>query len=68
MILHLPIAIWFGMLTIISLFTTASLGIASLVFKKNVFNFHKFFAFTTLGLALLHLILGVMLWFFGVVI
>jgi hypothetical protein len=66
MILNIPLAIWFGILTIISLFTTAGLGIAVHIFQKNVFNYHKIFAFTTLALALIHLTLAVMLWFYGI--
>jgi hypothetical protein len=68
MILNIPLAIWFGFLTIISLFTTLSLGIAMFYFKKNVFNYHRMFAFTTGTLAIIHLTLGVMLWFFGIMI
>lgn len=65
MILKIPLAIWFGGLTIISLFITASLGVAVFKFHKNVFKYHKMFAFTTLTLAVIHLVLGVLLWFFG---
>lgn len=68
MIYNLPLAIWFGILTFICLFTTASLGIAVHVFHKNVFRFHKAFAFLTVIFALVHLVLGVMLWFYGIVI
>ena len=68
MIFQLPLAIIFGILTIISLFTTASFGITIHVFKKNVFKFHMFFAFLTLTLAIIHLILAYLLWFKGIVI
>ncbi len=61
-----PLAIWFGIFTIISLFITASLGIAVHIFRKNVFKNHMFFAFLTLTLALIHLVLAIMLWFFGI--
>lgn len=66
MILNIPLAIWFGLLTIASLFTTAGLGIAAFKFRKNVFRFHKAFAFLTLTLASIHFVLAVLLWFFGV--
>ena len=66
MIFGLPLAVIFGILTIISLFTTASLGIATHVYKKNVFKFHMFFAFTTLTLALIHLILVFMWLYLGI--
>lgn len=66
MILNLPLAIWFGILTIISLFVTASLGIAVHMFKKNVFKIHMFFAFLTLTLAIIHLIFAYLLWFRGI--
>jgi len=65
MILFLPLAIIFGILTIISLFITASLGIALHKFNKNVFKIHMFFAFLTLTLAIIHLILAYLLWFKG---
>lgn len=68
MILGIPLAIWFGILTIASVFTTASFGIAVHVFRKNVFKYHKFFAFLTMTLAVIHAILALMLWFFGIVI
>lgn len=65
MILNVPLAIWFGGLTIISVFITASLGIAVFKYHKNVFKYHKAFAFTTLTLAVIHLVFAVLLWFFG---
>jgi len=64
MILNIPLAIWFGWLTIIFVFITASLGIAVFKYHKNVFKYHKMFAFTTLTLAFIHLVLAVLLWFF----
>jgi hypothetical protein len=66
MLLNIPTAIWFGFLTFASLITTASLGIAVHVFKKNVFNIHRFFAFTTIILAIIHFILAILLWFYGI--
>lgn len=66
MIANIPLAIWFGILTIISLFTTASLGIAVHKFNKNVFRLHMFFAFLTLTLAIIHLIFAYLLWFKGI--
>ena len=68
MILGLPLAVWFGILTITSLFTTLSLGIAMHVFKKPVFKYHRFFAFLTGTLAVIHLIFAFMLWFLGIII
>lgn len=68
MILNIPLAVWLGMLTIIFVFTTASFGIAVHVFHKNVFRYHRFFAFTTLILALIHATLALMLWFWGIVL
>jgi hypothetical protein len=66
MILGIPLAIWFGLLTITSVFTTASLGVAVQVFKKPVFKYHKFFAALTVTLAITHLILAYLLWFKGI--
>ncbi|MDD5651038.1 MAG: hypothetical protein PHF86_11585 [Candidatus Nanoarchaeia archaeon] len=68
MLLNIPTAIWFGFLTFTSLFTTASLGVAVFYFRKNVFNYHRFFALITVSLALIHLTLAILLWFFGVLI
>jgi hypothetical protein len=68
MIFNIPLAVWFGMLTIICLFVTASLGVAVFKFHKNVFNYHKIFAMLTVGFAIIHLVFAVMLWFFGIVI
>lgn len=64
MILNIPLAIWFGILTIIALFITATLGAAVILFKKNMFKQHKIFAGITIGLALIHLVFAVLLWFF----
>ncbi|MBS3163531.1 hypothetical protein J4427_02470 [Candidatus Woesearchaeota archaeon] len=66
MLLNIPTAIWFGFLTITSLFTTLSLGVAMHYFRKPVFKYHRFFAFLTGTLALIHLIFAFLLWFFGV--
>lgn len=68
MILGIPLAVWLGILTITSVFTTAGLGIAMHVYNKNVFRYHKFFAFLTITLALIHAIFALLLWFFGIVI
>jgi hypothetical protein len=62
----IPLAIWFGVATIISLFITLLLGIAMHKFRKNVFRYHMFFAGLTGTLAIVHLILAYMLWFMGI--
>jgi hypothetical protein len=68
MVFIFPLAIWLGIVTIISLFTTLSLGIAVFYFRKNVFKYHKNLAFFTAIVAIIHLIFAVLLWFFGVLI
>lgn len=60
MFLGLPLAVWFGIMTFTSLFTTLSLGIATHM-GKPVFKYHRFFAFTTATLALTHLTLVILL-------
>jgi hypothetical protein len=67
-ILGIPYSIWFGFLTYACLATTVSLGIAFHVFHKDVFKYHRFFAFTTITIATIHLILGFLLWFVGILI
>ena len=67
MALGMQIAIGLGVSTIISLFITLSLGIAYHNFKKNVFKYHRFFAFTTASLAVLHAIF-VYLWLSGFIV
>lgn len=66
MFLNIPLAIWLGGLTFTFLLTTASLGVAMYVFKKPVFKYHRFFAFSTITIALVHITFAVLLWFFGV--
>jgi len=66
MLLNIPLAIWFGIFTVISLFMTFYFGIAFHRFKKPVFRYHKLFAFLTIGLAAIHTTLTILLWFFGV--
>jgi len=68
MILGIPLAIWFGILTIICLFVTAIFGAVMFYLKKPVFKYHKAFAGLTCLFAIIHLVLGVLLWFYGVVI
>jgi len=68
MLFDIPTAIWLGIATIISLFITASFGIAMHYFRKNVFRYHRFFAFLTLSIAIMHTIFAVLLWFFGITI
>jgi len=66
MIFEVPLAIISGIGTITSLLITAILGLAVHIFKKPVFKYHKFFAFLTVTLAIIHLILAYLLWFKGI--
>lgn len=63
MLFGIPLAIYLGVATIISVFITASFGIAMHVYKKDVFNHHKFFAFTALTLAVIHAVFAFMLYY-----
>jgi hypothetical protein len=67
-ILGIPLTIWLGFITFACLLTTVSLGVAMFYFQKPVFKYHRFFAFTTITLATIHLILGFLLWFMGIAI
>jgi len=68
MIFGIPTAVWFGILTIISLFITLAFGIAVFKFQKNVFKHHIFFAYLTIIFAIIHLIFAYLLWFKGILI
>jgi len=68
MLLGIPLAIWLGILTISLLSITLSMGIAMVHFQKNVFKYHKFFAYLTIGVAAIHAVTAALLWFFGVLI
>lgn len=68
MILGLPLAMWFGILTIISLFVTLGLGLAVHKFQKPLLPQHKAFAMATVSLAIVHLVLVILLFFFHKVI
>ena len=68
MLLGIPLAVWLGITAIISLFITTYFGIAMFYLKKNVFKYHKYFAFFTVSIAVIHLIFAIYLWFFGVLI
>jgi hypothetical protein len=68
MILGIPLAILFGFLTIIFILITASFGIAFHIFRKNVFKYHQFFAFTTIFIATVNLILLFLFWFKKIII
>lgn len=63
-----PFFVWLGFLTFASLVTTASLGIAVHFYHKPVFRYHKFFAFLTITLATIHMVLGMLFYFLGIVI
>jgi len=56
-ILGIPLAILLGILTITSLFTTASFGFVYHYLHKPVFRYHRFFAIFTIFLAIIHAIL-----------
>lgn len=66
MIFGIPLAVYLGIATYLSLVTTASLGIAMHKFHKQVFAYHRFFAILTLTLATIHFVLGFLLWFRGI--
>jgi len=66
MIFGMPLAIIFGILTIILLFITATYGVLMYKFKKPVFKYHKIFAFLTVILALIHAVLAFMLFYLGI--
>jgi hypothetical protein len=66
MALNIPLAIWMGILTITLLFITLVLGIAVIRFRKNVLKQHKILAITTACVAIIHMILAALLWFFGI--
>jgi hypothetical protein len=68
MVFVFPLAIWLGIITIIFLFTTLSLGIALHVFGKNVFKYHRLFAFLTASAAVIHMIFATLLYFFNMLI
>ncbi len=55
--------IFFGILTIILLFITAGTGIIFHYFHKPVFRFHRFFAYLTLAVALIHALLVFLAYF-----
>ncbi len=62
----IPLAIWFGILTIISLFITALFGLLTYKYNKNLFKIHITFAFITLALAIIHLVFAYLLFFKGI--
>ncbi|MEK6906659.1 MAG: hypothetical protein AABW81_03490 [Nanoarchaeota archaeon] len=68
MVFIFPLAVWFGILTILSLFTTACFGILTYKYKKPFFKKHMSFAFLTLVLAIIHAILVILWIYFGIII
>ena len=51
----LPLTVWLGIFTFISLFTTATFGRLTRM-GKPVFKYHRFFAYLTLILAVIHVV------------
>jgi len=68
MLFNIPLAIWLGVIALISLLATISFGVAVFYYKKNVFNYHKILAFLTITIVIIHVIFAILLWFFGLVI
>jgi len=66
MVSGISLAAWLGVLTFLSLFTTVSLGIAYHRFHKPVFRFHRFFAFLTITLAIIHAVLVFLMLVYGI--
>jgi len=59
--LGLPLILYGGIITLLSLITTAALGYLMRELRKPIpFIWHKRFAFITLGLALFHGLLGIL--------
>jgi len=68
MLFNIPLAIWLGILALISLLATISFGVAVFYFKKNVFHYHRILAFFTITIVIVHIIFAILLWFYGTVI
>jgi hypothetical protein len=62
-ILGFPITIFFGILTIISLFITTALGLIYHYLHRPVFRYHKLFALITVILAIIHTILVISVYY-----
>jgi hypothetical protein len=61
----LPLALWFGIITFICLFTTAILGILVLKGLYNIpFAWHMRMAAVTIFFAVIHVILVILQYFF----
>jgi hypothetical protein len=58
-----PLIMYLGIITLLSFLITATIGILIVTGKGIPFKWHKFMAFTSLTLALIHGILGILLYF-----
>jgi hypothetical protein len=63
-ILGLPIAVYFGIITFICLLTTATIGMLVLKGYKIPFKWHMRMAMLTISFAVIHVILVIWLFFF----
>lgn len=68
LILGMPLSAWLGILIFILIVTQVSLGIAMVVYQKNVLKYHRIIGFSILGLAVIHGTLGVLYWLKGILI
>lgn len=66
MVLGYPLAMWIGIITFISLSLSIAFGIALHKYHKPVFRYHMLFAFLTIILAAIHVILVILMLYFGV--
>lgn len=68
MLLGVPLAIWFGFVALIFLIITLIFGAGRKYFKQKGFKYHILFAIISIVLLIIHVILAVSLWFFGIVV
>ncbi len=68
MLLGIPLAIWTGVIAFVFILITFNLGLFRKHFKQGGFKYHRLFAVLSVIMLVIHFVLAMALWFYGVLI
>jgi DMSO/TMAO reductase YedYZ heme-binding membrane subunit len=68
MLFGIPLTVWFGILGFIFILLTLGIAMAISYLKKPYLNYHKLLAIIAFIVILIHVVLAVLWFFFGIII
>ena len=68
MLLDVPLAIWVGIVAMAFVILTFMFGLERKRLGQRWFRYHRYLAYASIVLLLVHAVLAFMLWFMGIVI